>query len=73
MTSEKTSLELLKENGPLLKWECLSFLHVNANTSKKYFGNTDCKNITITSTPTTPQEIMASNSVPGGKDHVSSP
>lgn len=73
MTSEKTSLELLTEKGPLLKQEYLFFLHINANTGKNYFGNTDCKNITITYTPTTPQEIMASNSGPGGKDHVSSP
>lgn len=70
MTSEEISPELLKEQGPLLKLEYPSFLHINANIGKNYSGNTDCKNITTTYTPTTPQEIMASKSGPGGKNHV---
>lgn len=71
MTSEEISLELLKEKGPLLQREYPSFLHINANIGKYYFWNTDCKNITYTPTP--PQKTMASNSGPGGTDHVSSP
>lgn len=73
MTSKEISLELPKEQVSLLKLEYPFFLHINANIGKNYFGNTDFKNITTTYTPTTPQDIMASNSGPSGKDCVSSP